>query len=196
MTFRTTILLIALWGISSCSYSPSSSPAEETPDPAFDDPASAQFYQHLRDLCGMSFAGHQVYVQEGRESWEQEEMVITFSLCQDDVLHIPFGVGENTSRTWMFFNEEGLLRFRHDHRHADGSPEDLTLYGGYADVEASTSLRQVFPADAYTLEIHPRSQDAVWVVELSEDLSTFSYQLHHRGALLFQADFDLNRPLK
>lgn len=155
-----------------------------------------EFFKNLSSLCGQSFGGRQVYMQEGRESWEDKEMLMHVTVCEPDELHIPFHLNGDRSRTWMFFNEDGQLRFRHDHRHEDGTPEDMTMYGGYADPERGSAFYQVFPADNYTIDIHPISIDSEWVVELSDDLSVFSYQLHHEGEMIFRADFDLSSPLK
>ena len=134
-------------------------------------------------------------MKEGRESWEDKTMVMHVTVCDDDQIQIPFHMDQDQSRTWMFINEEGQLRFRHDHRHEDGTPEDLTLYGGYADTERGTAYKQVFPADEYTLEIHPRSQNSEWVVELKDNMSIFSYSLYSQGELLFEAHFDLTKAL-
>ena len=155
---------------------------------------AAAFYSNLKSLCGKSFAGEEAYVQEGRESWADQPFTMHVTVCDEEQIHIPFHVGENTSRTWMFLNEGGNLRFRHDHRHPDGTPEDLTLYGGYA-TENGSPFRQEFPADDYTVDVHPRSEGAIWVVELTEDLSKFIYQLHHKGELLFEGRFDLTKEL-
>lgn len=162
----------------------------------FEHDMSAAFFENLKTLCGKSFAGRQVYVQEGRESWADRNMVMYVTRCDEEAIHVPFHMDEDQSRTWMFLNEEGRLRFRHDHRHPDGTPEDLTLYGGYADTEQGTPFRQVFPADEYTIEIHPRSVNSYWVVELKEEMHVFSYSLYSNDALLFEAHFDLTQPLE
>jgi hypothetical protein len=82
----------------------------------------------------------------------------------------------------------------HDHRHPDGSPEDVSLYGGYAD-SMGTPFTQNFPADPFTCEQYPTSCNATWTVSISPDLTTFSYQLKNFGELLFKADFNLANPL-
>lgn len=161
----------------------------------FQDNMSAAFFENMKTLCGKSFSGKQVYMKEGRESWEDKTMVMHVTVCDDDQIQIPFHMDQDQSRTWMFINEEGQLRFRHDHRHEDGTPEDLTLYGGYADTERGTAFMQVFPADEYTLEIHPRSENSEWVVALKDDMGIFSYSLYSQGELLFEAHFDLTQAL-
>lgn len=152
------------------------------------------FVANLARYCGQSFAGRQVFLAEGRQSWADRIMVINFSHCEEGQINVQFHMDEDRSRTWMFLQEEGRLRFRHDHRNPDGTPEDVSLYGGYAD-SMGTPFTQNFPADAFTCEQYPTSCNATWTVSISPDLATFSYQLKNFGELLFQADFNLANPL-
>jgi hypothetical protein len=152
------------------------------------------FLNNLASLCGQSFAGMEIYSKDGRDSWADKSMVIYFTVCETDRVHIPFHIDDDQSRTWMFMNEDGKLRFRHDHRHEDGTPEDLTLYGGYAD-GSGTAFRQSFPADDYTNNLLDDDLDRVWNVVLSEDLSKMRYELGYKGEIVFKAEFDLTTPL-
>ncbi len=152
------------------------------------------FLNNLAQLCGQSFAGKQSFLAEGRESWAHKSFVMHVTVCEDDRVYVPFHLDDDHSRTWMFLVEDGRLRFRHDHRHEDGTPEEATMYGGYADGQG-TSLRQSFPADEYTCELLPTACDAVWKVFLSEDRTAFTYQLHDKGELLFEGTFDISRPI-
>ncbi len=154
------------------------------------------FLDNLASLCGKSFRGKQVYMEEDRESWEDKEFVMHVTICEDDRVHIPFHLNDDHSRTWMFIVDDKGLRFRHDHRHEDGTPEELTLYGGYADGEG-TPFRQHFPVDQYSIDLlddHERMRQ--WNVVLAEDMSRFSYKLLYHGEVVFQADFDLTEPIK
>lgn len=159
-------------------------------------PDQQAFLDNLAGLCGQSFPGRETYVAPGRESWSEHEMVMHVTFCEDNQVHIPFHVGEDRSRTWMFMAEAGLLRFRHDHRHADGTPEDQTLYGGYASGEG-TPFRQTFPADDYTIELldHPERERS-WTVMMDPEMTTFTYQLLYQGEVVFQVDFDLTNPIE
>ncbi|MDR4988962.1 MAG: hypothetical protein RG741_09025 [Bacteroidales bacterium] len=149
------------------------------------------FLNNIALLCGQTFSGGETFIAEGRESWADKHFVMHVTVCEDDRVYVPFHLDDDHSRTWMFLVEEGRLRFRHDHRHEDGTPEDITMYGGYAD-GTGTSLLQSFPADEYTCELIPTSCDAVWRVFLSEDLSAFTYQLLYRDELLFEGTFDIS----
>jgi len=152
------------------------------------------FLNNIAQLCGQTFAGKESFIAEGRDSWAHKNFVMHVTVCEDDRVYVPFHLDDDHSRTWMFLVEEGRLRFRHDHRHEDGTPEEATMYGGYADGQG-TSLRQSFPADEYTCELLPTACDAVWKVFLSEDLSAFTYQLLDQGELLFEGTFDISNPI-
>jgi hypothetical protein len=162
------------------------------PEPSKENPQEA-FFDRFKQFEGKKFFGKQTYIAEGMNSWEKEELEMYVRECNDSIVYVPFRVGANTSRTWMFILEkEHPLRFRHDHRHADGTPEDLNLYGGYA-ANDGTSLSQVFPADDFTCKMLERICDNEWMVEFSEDLSLFTYSLKKKGVLVFKAEFDLTK---
>ncbi|TVR44265.1 MAG: hypothetical protein EA394_00355 [Bacteroidia bacterium] len=150
------------------------------------------FLNNIAQLCGQTFAGSETFIAEGRESWAHKSFVMHVTLCEDDRVYVPFHLDDDHSRTWMFLVEDGRLRFRHDHRHEDGTPEEVTMYGGYADGNG-TSLLQSFPADDYTCEMLPTACNAVWRVFLSDDFSTFSYQLLYGDELLFEGAFDISK---
>ncbi len=156
--------------------------------------AEQAFLKNLASLCGQSFRGREVYMQEGRESWADKDLVMHVTVCEDTHVHIPFHIDDDTSRTWMFLAEDGRLRFRHDHRHPDGTPEEQTLYGGYADGKGD-AFGQYFPADDYTRELLTDTLNRQWNVILDEDMTNFSYQLQYHGEVVFRADFDLTSPL-
>lgn len=152
------------------------------------------FLNNLASLCGKSFQGRQVYMQPGRESWADKSLVMHVSVCEDTHVHIPFHIDEDQSRTWMFMVDEGKLRFRHDHRHEDGTPEDQTLYGGFSD-GSGDAFKQYFPADEYTQTLLTDTLSRQWNVLLNDDLSKFTYQLQYKGEIVFIAEFDLTAPL-
>lgn len=157
-------------------------------------PEEQAFLDNLASLCGQSFRGAQTFMLEGRESWEHLDFVMHVTVCEEDRVHIPFHLSDDTSRTWMFFNEDGRLRFRHDHRYPDGTPEAQTLYGGYADGKG-TAYAQAFPKDEYSRELLAGNYGREWQVILNEDMTNFSYRLLYSGEIVFQADFDLANPL-
>ncbi len=156
--------------------------------------AHQAFFDNLASLCGNKFKGEETYTAEGRDNWQGKALIMEVILCTDENIHISLAVDDDHSRTWMFMAEEGQLRFRHDHRHVDGTPEEVTLYGGYA-TNAGNALVQYFPADDYTCQLIDYACKNEWVVMLSDDMSKFSYILSLDGVMRFQADFDLSHPL-
>ncbi len=157
--------------------------------------AERGFLENLARLCGQSFRGQETYMAPGRESWAHMDFVMHVVVCEQDRVHIPFHLDDDQSRTWMFLVEEGRLRFRHDHRYPDGTPEELTLYGGYAD-GSGTEFAQSFPADQYTIDLLTDTLGRQWNIVMDENLTNFSYQLQYMDEIVFQADFDLTSPLQ
>lgn len=157
--------------------------------------AERDFLKNMADLCGNSFRGKETFSAPGRESWRDKDFLIHITVCDEDKVHIPFHIDQDRSRTWMFLAEENGLRFRHDHRHEDGTPEDLTMYGGYAD-GTGTGFIQRFPADKYTRDLLNDTIGREWRVVLAEDMSTLTYELHYSGRLMFAAGFDLTSPIE
>lgn len=152
------------------------------------------FMSNLIGFCGQSFKGEQIYSKDGRDSWEDKEMTIHFTQCEEDKVFIPFYVDDDKSRTWKFIAEDGKLRFRHDHRHEDGTPEDRNLYGGYAE-GSGTGLFQCFPADNYTNKLLNDDFKRQWNVFFDDDLSKLTYELFLDDELVFAAEFDMTNPI-
>ena len=78
------------------------------------------------------------------------------------------------------------LQLKHDHRHADGTPDEVTMYGGTA-VEPGSDLSQSFPADTYTAELIPEAATNVWSITLSADGTQISYYLERHQKPRFRA---------
>lgn len=152
------------------------------------------FFQNLSALCGKTFEGVAVFPPDPSEPFRNARLLMRVETCKDSELLIPFVVGEDKSRTWMLsLTPEGFL-FKHDHRHEDGTPDEITNYGGFADANGS-KFQQNFPADSFTASLIPAAATNVWRLRLSEDGKTFSYILERDGKPRFQADFDLSSPV-
>lgn len=192
------LLILALTAVFACvSCGPRTQPAEEKTEAVgylLVSEAHQDFFRNLASLCGQSFAGEQIYRSHHASGWAHLEMVMRVEVCENDRIHIPFRVGEDTSRTWMFLVEDGKLRFRHDHRYPDGTPEDENLYGGYAD-NSGTAFVQHFPADDYTAALIDGGGGNVWTVRIDEGFNTLTYRLERDGEKRMRVDFDLNNPL-
>lgn len=160
----------------------------------FENEVHVDFVANLASLCGKSFSGEQMYRSHHGESWAGRSMIMHVTVCNDDKVHIPFHVDDDHSRTWMFIAEDGKLRFRHQHLHEDGTHEEGSMYGGYAD-EKGTALVQYFPADAYTGTVIEGGGGNLWTVAMDKDLTWFSYRLDRDGEKRFEILFDLTKPL-
>jgi hypothetical protein len=172
--------------------------------PAAEVPAAAgpqeRFWSGLRALCGQAFAGRvtvNVGGGEGPDPFEGKALRMHVRSCSDDEIRVPFHVGEDRSRTWVFTRRAGGLRLEHDHRHADGSPDELTMYGGDT-VGPGTAVEQRFPTNASSRALFVRqrleqSVPNVWVVELVPG-RLFGYALTRPGRE-FRVEFDLANPV-
>ncbi|MCP2042762.1 hypothetical protein [Pontibacter sp. HSC-36F09] len=152
------------------------------------------FFTELSKLCGKSFRGKAVFPADGKDPFAGKELTMHVRECSDEVIRIPFHVGEDKSRTWVFTQMEEGLQLKHDHRHEDGTPDEVTMYGGIAmDTNDASTMR--FPADAFTAQLIPAASTNEWNIVLSPDGKTFSYILKRDNQLRFQADFDLTQPI-
>jgi hypothetical protein len=150
------------------------------------------FWNALADLCGQAFEGTVVESVPADTVFANARLVMHVRQCDDDVMRIPFHVGEDRSRTWVLTRSEAGLRLKHDHRHADGTEDDVTQYGGDTDDEGSPT-RQSFAADDATAALIPEAATNVWTLEL-EPGSRFAYALRREGTeRRFRAEFDLAR---
>lgn len=150
-----------------------------------------QFLKTLSQHHGKSYTGTVVTPLRANDPFAGKELRIFIQKITKDSVRVPFWVGDDKSRTWLLarHKEKGLL-LKHDHRHADGSPDSITMYGGYAQ-PGGTSLAQSFPADAHTAHLIPAAATNQWTLALSPDRKVLSYILKRDGQLRFQADFRL-----
>lgn len=166
-------------------------------------PAVDALLAGLSQRCGQAYAGVvEIDVPEAPDStFAGKPLVMHVRECGGDVVRVPFHVGEDRSRTWVFTRTPAGLQLKHDHRHADGSPDALTMYGGdaaLARAPAPSSLRIAFPVDAASIAMFQAGGRAVsttntWAVELSGN--RFVYELSRPGGRLFRVVFDLDRPV-
>lgn len=156
------------------------------------DPAEA-FLENLRGMCGKAFAGRLVEYNDSDAALVGQPMVMHVRECGESEIRIPFHIGENRSRTWVFTRTEHGVRLKHDHRHEDGSEDEITQYGG--DAAGGTANEQAFPADTYTRELIPYAANNTWTVVVIP-AEVFSYRLRRAGTdRRFRVDFDLATPV-
>lgn len=163
------------------------------------EPEASGFETAIRPLCGKAFEGRIVTTDAADDAWRAERIVMHVRSCAPGRFEIPLHVGENRSRTWLLTETAGGWELRHDHRHEDGAPDTLTMYGGFAATPADTN-RQEFPADEATKalfdrEAIPVSKANVWAVEADPDTHLFAYELR-RPERFLRVEFDISKPVE
>lgn len=148
--------------------------------------SQAQFFKSLNKLCGARFEGAMTYPEEGQDSFAGKLLVASIDSCNSEQIKIPFAVGEDTSRTWIISKTANGLQLKHDHRHADGTPDEINMYGGLALNEGSP-YSQSFYADEHTATIIPAAATNVWTLSLSKDARELTYYLERNAAPRFKA---------
>lgn len=156
------------------------------PAPAPADDARYQFFAALKGLCGARFEGAMTFPEDSQHDFAGKLLVANFASCSELEVRVPFLVGEDRSRTWVFTWTTDGLQLKHDHRHADGTPDAVTMYGGMASV-SGTPFEQSFAADAYTAELIPAALTNVWTVSLSKDGTSLTYHLERDSKPRFTA---------
>ncbi|MGB0133018.1 hypothetical protein [Dokdonella sp.] len=149
------------------------------------DPAEA-YFETLRQLCGARFEGEMTFPAEGQDAFAGKLLVAEFKSCTPDEVRIPFAVGEDTSRTWIISRTADGLHLQHDHRHPDGTEDDVNMYGGLSDTGGSASS-QSFKADAHTRQLIPEAATNVWTISLTDNGDGLVYALQRHEKPRFEA---------
>jgi hypothetical protein len=151
------------------------------------------FFENLKKMCGQRFEGETQFPQDAEHPLAGKRLIMSVESCSESELRIPFHVGEDKSRTWILtLTEKGLL-FKHDHRHADGTPDKITMYGGWAAAGGTPHLQR-FPADAETAKLIPEAVTNVWTLEIVPEKQQFTYYLERNAEPRYRAVFDLKPP--
>ena len=163
---------------------------EPAPEAEVELTSEEAFFETMRTFCGEEFYGETTYIIDPDDEMADAELYIHVAECDENEIRIPFHVDDNTSRTWILtMDDEGLL-FKHDHRHEDGRPEDITNYGGYAD-HRGNAHRQYFPADEETAEMIPEAESNVWMIEVDLEEMKLIYDLQRHNEPRYRAEFVL-----
>lgn len=157
--------------------------------------AEDQFFASLKTLCGQAFAGRLTSNDPADSDFAGKPMVMHVRTCSAKEIRIPFHVGQDHSRTWVITRTPQGLRLKHDHRHQDGAPDTLTLYGGDSD-GSGDATKQNFPVDQYSKDMFTReartvSLTNVWSIEMRPG-AEFAYALNRQNRA-FRVAFDLTR---
>lgn len=165
--------------------------------------SAAAFFAALLPLCGQAFEGRVVSDDPADAAMAAQRLVVQVRDCAADEIRMPFHVGADRSRTWVLGRTDAGLRLKHVHRHQDGSPDPLTLYGGDSAPGGSATLQR-FPADAVSQTLfrdqgRPDSVANTWTLEHRPGrLLAYGLSRPARGngaARRFRVEFDLSKPV-
>ncbi len=159
------------------------------------------FWDELTRLCGKAFAGTVEADTSNSPDFAGKALVMQVRSCEKDRIRIPFFVGDDRSRTWVLTRKGGRIELKHDHRHADGKKDTVTMYGGTTN-NAGEATRQFFPADQQTTKVVarpagdvPSAAANIWWIELVPG-EHYSYNLRRLGRdRLFTVKFDLKKEI-
>ena len=154
------------------------------------------WWQRIYELCGKAFEGRLVSTDEVDADFSAQSMIMHVRRCDPARIEIPFHVAENRSRTWVLTRQGGAIQLQHDHRHEDGTEDQVTLYGGVS-TDGGTAETQSFPADDTSRQLFEQNElsasvSNTWSMEEIVPGERFSYILRRPGRH-FQVDFDLRQ---
>jgi hypothetical protein len=184
MMLRTAVVVLTLTAVAS-GAEPSAAPSA-----AAEAGGATLFFQNVRKLCGQRFEGATEFPKDDpNHPLAGKKLTISVEQCSDNEIRIPLQPGEDKSRTWILTLRDGRLLLKHDHRHADGTPDKVTMYGGWA--AEGDANRQRFPADSDTATLIPEATTNVWTLEIDQAKEEFIYALERNGQPRYKAIFSL-----
>lgn len=80
-----------------------------------------KFRNQLKSLQGKTFEG-QLQNAPANDDFEGKRLIMHVLYSDDEKILIPFNVGDNRSRTWIFTRKDGRIELQHDHRHLQPAP--------------------------------------------------------------------------
>jgi hypothetical protein len=157
--------------------------------------AADGFLAALAAHCGKAYAGT---MRENAplatdDPFAGKAIIMHVVRCDAHAVDIALHVGDDRSRTWQLRRTKSGVQLKHRHRHADGSLDPLTNYGG--DSDRLHRKRMEFPADAESQALFLQENREVsvqnrWSIEIRTGL--LSYELV-RPNRLFRLQFDLSQ---
>ena len=186
-----TLILLSASLIFACS--PKETPAPSPESASMPAGPQDEFMANLRSHCGKAYAGKLVSDDAADQDMKNLPMVMQVN-CATDAIRIPFSVGDNRSRTWVFIKIETGLRLKHQHNHEDGSEDVVSQYGGDT-VGTGAASRQEFPVDAFSIALFLKegldvSISNVWAVEITP--TVYAYELIRENRH-FRVEFNLTK---
>jgi len=152
------------------------------------------FWNELTKLCNNAYAGSVAAAPADDTTFKDKALVMHVRSCEKDRIRIPFFVGTDRSRIWVLTRKKGRIELRHDHRHEDGKPDKVTMYGGWT-TSVGMPTRQMFPADERTVSVIAAAATNVWWIDVVPG-EYFSYNLRRMGSeRYFSIKFDLKKTI-
>lgn len=186
------VLLFTVWGCSGY-RGDEEQVVEGPPDP--DSDPQLTFWSSLEELCGHAFEGQVTESVPPDPAFENVPVIMHVRSCDLAEIRIPFHVGDDRSRTWVVTPTSVGLRLKHDHRHADGTEDEISQYGGDTRGQGDPSVQE-FLADELTARLVPEAALNVWSLEVRPG-EFFVYQLRREGEdRRFRVEFDLSEPVE
>jgi hypothetical protein len=163
--------------------------------------AADTFWSNLQNLCGKAFAGTIAADTSNSPDFAGKALVMHVRSCEKNRIRIPFFVGDDRSRTWVLTRKKDRITLKHDHRHDDGKPDKVTMYGGTTN-NSGMVTRQFFPADEETQKVvnppvgnAPSAAANIWWIELVPG-EYYTYNLRRLASdRMFTVKFDLTKPV-
>jgi hypothetical protein len=177
----------------SCKPVTSDTTQADTNSTSIEETNASKFWNQLKSLQGKTFEG-QLQNAPANDDFAGKRLIMHVLYSDNEKILIPFNVGENRSRTWIFTRKDGRIELKHDHRHEDGTSDEVTMYGGTSTNDGKPDM-QVFPADEQTAQMLPHAYSNVWWVTV--DSTTYTYNLRRMGTeRFFSVSFDLTKELE
>jgi len=134
------------------------------------------FWDQIQAHCGNAYRGELADATPFYQTFDAELIRIHVRECTDELTHISLHIDDDHSRNLLVTKTEGNLLLKHDHRNEDGTEEEITQYGGFAE-QPGLATRQIFWADAHTAEILPERFDNFWFLDIMDE-ETLAYGVH------------------
>lgn len=154
----------------------------------------------LQPYCQQAFAGQLVSDDAADATMQGLPLIVHVQYCRAGEIRMAFHVGADASRTWVLRELPAGLQLKHEHLHDDGSPDELSRYGGLSTVlppATAPALQFDFPADGYSQLLfnalgRHAAGDNVW--RFSWQARQLTYSLRRTGRY-FAVQFDFSQPV-